>query len=65
MARSLAGAGSDEEGSFYNYLNTTQLDGEGGHGKFNYIDGDYDGQFIIKRHGLGQYEWKNGSKYKG
>jgi len=36
-----------------------------GSGRFVYNDGDYEGQYIIKKHGEGRYEWADGSKYRG
>ena len=30
-----------------------------------FADGEYEGQYIIKMHGTGNYTWANGDKYNG
>ena len=34
-------------------------------GKFTFNDGRFEGQYILKKHGLGKYEWANGQTYEG
>ena len=34
-------------------------------GTFTYKDGKFSGQYILKKHGLGKYEWTNGQTYEG
>jgi len=36
-----------------------------GKGLFVYNDGEFDGEYTIKKHGKGLYKWKNGCQYDG
>ena len=36
-----------------------------GPARFAYPDGAYTGEYIVKKHGFGRYDWKNGAMYEG